>query len=308
MTFDNGKLTFTNAAPAQNSATANTLTWNYTNLLPFESRYINLSFGVLTPPTVNTNDLLNFTVVGNPIAGDSNTANNTLVWDQIVRSSFDPNDKTVIEGAYITTAEANNYLTYVTRFQNTGTANATTVVIKETLDADLDWNTFEPIAASHEANIQLRYGYDLTYTFSNINLTYESANEPASHGWMVYKIKPKSNFSIGDIASSSSDIYFDYNLPILTNTVTTEMVALSISENIKNNFALYPNPTSGYFTITMQTEMNADYQIFDINGKLLQTNSIESRKPIDISTFQNGFYFVTINTEQGKATYKLVKN
>ncbi|MBP6556867.1 MAG: T9SS type A sorting domain-containing protein [Flavobacterium sp.] len=308
LTFDNGRLTFGNSTPTQNSSTTNTLTWNYTNLLPFESRQINLSLNVLIPPAVNVNDLLNFTVVANPIAGDSNVSNNTMVWEQIVRSSFDPNDKTVIEGATITTAEGNNYLTYVTRFQNTGTANASTVVIKETLDADLDWNTFEPIASSHTSDIQLRYGNDLTYTFSNIDLPYESANEPASHGWMVYKIKPKSNFVVGDIASSNSNIYFDYNPPILTNTVTTEMVALSINENIQSNFTLYPNPTSNHFVIEMQTEMSAQYEIFDLNGKLLQTDTVQSFKPIDISAFQSGFYFVTINTEQGKATYKLVKN
>ncbi len=308
LTFDNGKLTFGNSTPIQNSSTTNTLTWNYTNLLPFESRQINLSLNVLIPPAVNVNDLLNFTVVANPIAGDSNVANNTMVWEQIVRSSFDPNDKTVIEGATITTAEGSNYLTYVTRFQNTGTANAATVVIKETLDADLDWNTFEPIASSHTSDIQLRFGNDLTYTFSNIDLPYESADEPASHGWMVYKIKPKTNFAVGDIASSNSNIYFDYNPPILTNTVTTEMVALSINENVQSNFVLYPNPTSNHFVIEMQTEMSAQYEIFDLNGKRLQTDTVQSLKPIDISAFQSGFYFVTINTEQGKATYKLVKN
>ncbi|NNT72102.1 T9SS type A sorting domain-containing protein [Flavobacterium sp. IMCC34852] len=308
LTFDNGKLTFGNSTPIQNSSTTNTLTWNYTNLLPFESRQINLSFNVLIPPAVNVNDLLNFTVVANPIAGDSNVSNNTMIWEQIVRSSFDPNDKTVIEGSTITTAEGNNYLTYVTRFQNTGTANATTVVIKETLDADLDWNTFEPIASSHTADIQLRYGNDLTYTFSNIDLPYESANEPASNGWMVYKIKPKSNFTIGDIASSNSNIYFDYNPPILTNTVTTEMVALSINETIQSNFTLYPNPTSNHFVVEMQNEISAQYEIFDLNGKRLQANTVQHLKPIDISAFQSGFYFVTINTEQGKATYKLVKN
>ncbi|WP_291132133.1 T9SS type A sorting domain-containing protein [Flavobacterium sp. UBA7682] len=308
LTFDGGKLTFANATPSQNNATTNTLTWNYTNLQPFEHHNIHLTLNVLTPPTVNINDLLNFTVVSNPIVGDNTPANNTFSWNQTVRSSFDPNDKTVIEGAYITTAEANNYLTYLTRFQNSGTANATTVVIKETLDTDLDWNTFEPIASSHEANIQIRTGNDLTYTFSNIDLPYESANEPASHGWMVYRIKPKSNFAIGDVASSKSDIYFDYNSPIITNTVTTQMVALSITDNVKGNFALYPNPTSSYFTIAMQTEMNAQYQIFDLNGKHLESNTVVSLKPIDISAFQSGFYFVTINTELGKATYKLVKN
>jgi hypothetical protein len=58
----------------------------------------------------------------------------------------------------------------------------------------------------------------------------------------------------------------------------------------------------------MLTETNAQYEIFDLNGKRLQTDTVQSLKPIDISAFQSGFYFVTINTEQGKATYKLVKN
>ncbi len=307
LTFDNGKLTFNNASPAQNSTTANTLIWNYTNLQPFEHHNIALTFNVLTPPTVNVNDLLNFTVVANPIAGDNTPTNNTFSWEQTVRSSFDPNDKTVIEGEYITTAEANNYLTYVTRFQNNGTANATTVVIKEMLDAKLDWNTFEPISSSHQANIQLKNGNDLTYTFSNIDLPYESANEPASHGWMAYRIKPKSDFAIGDIASSNSNIYFDYNQPILTNTVTTEMVALEIPDNIKDNFILYPNPAADYLTIEMVHPMNAYYKIFDINGKLLQSNAIENMRPIDLSIFQSGFYFLTIQTWRGSANYKLIK-
>lgn len=308
LTFDNGKLTLNSASPTQNSVAANTLTWNFNNLQPFEHHNIHLTLNVLTPPTVNINDVLPFTVVANPISGDNNTANNTFSWNQIVRSSYDPNDKTVIQGATITPNQGNDYLIYVTRFQNSGTANATTVVIKETLDADLDWNTFEPIASSHTNNIQLRNGNDLTYTFSNINLPYELANEPASHGWMAYKIKPKANFAVGEIASSESDIYFDYNPPIITNTVTTEMVTLSITENLKNNFILYPNPTSNHFVIEMQTEMNAYYEIFDLNGKRLQVDLVQNLKPIDISDFQSGFYFVTINTDDGKVTYKLIKN
>ena len=308
LTFDNGKLTLSNATPAQNSATSTTLTWNYTNLLPFETRAIALTFNVLTPPAVNVSDLLNFTVVANPTAGDNNAANNTFTWNQTVFSSFDPNDKTVIEGAYINQSQAANYLNYVTRFQNTGTANATTVVIKEMLDPKLDWDSFEPIASSHTSNIQIKDGNDLTYTFSNINLPYESANEVDSHGWIAYRIKPKNTFAIGDIASSKSDIYFDYNLPIVTNTVTTEMTALSTTDFIKSNFTLYPNPASNHFVIESETTINFQYQIIDLNGKVLQTNTAENGHPIDICALQSGFYMVNIITEQGKATYKLIKN
>lgn len=308
LTYNNSKVTLAGASPTQNSNVASTITWNYTNLLPFESRYIDLSLNVLIPPTVNVNDLLAFTVVANPTAGDNVPDNNTLSWNQTVRSSFDPNDKTVIEGATITTSQTTNYLTYVTRFQNTGNANATTVVIKETLDPKLDWNTFEPIASSHTSNIQIKNGNQVTYTFSNIDLPYEMANATASHGWMSYRIKPKSNVVINDIMSSKSDIYFDYNAPIITNTVSTQVTALGTTDYIKTNFKVYPNPAANYLIIEANASMEAHYQIMDVNGKVLQSNSIESMKPIDISSLQSGFYLVNILTQQGKGTYKLIKN
>lgn len=308
LTYNNGKLAFASASPVQNSATANTLTWNYVNLLPFETRYISLSMNVATPPTVNTNDLLNFTVNATPLAGDNVPANNSMTWDQTVRSSFDPNDKTVIEGETISLPEAANYLTYVTRFQNTGTANATTVVVKDFLDAKLDWDTFEPLASSHTSSIQIQNGNAVTYTFSSIDLAYESADEPASHGWLVYRIKPKSNVAVGDIISSDSSIYFDYNLPIITNTATTEITALSTTDFIKSNFSVFPNPASNHLMIKAENDMDANYEIFDINGKLLLNDSVESMNPININQLQNGFYFVNIKTNQGKATYKFIKN
>ena len=308
VTYDNGKLTLASASPVQNNATANTFTWNYTNLLPFEYRYINLSLNVLIPPTVNTGDLLNFTVNGNPTAGDSNIANNTFTWNQTVRSSFDPNDKTVIEGTQISLSQASNYLTYVTRFQNTGTANATTVVIKETLDSKLDWNTFEPIDSSHAANIQIRNNNEVTYTFSNIDLAYSAANESASHGWMAYRIKPKNDVVVGDIMSSASAIYFDYNSPIVTNTVSTIVTALSTNDFIKSNFSVYPNPASNYLVIKAETTSNAQYEIIDINGKQLLSDKVESLNPINISILQSGFYFLTVKTSEGKATFKFIKN
>lgn len=307
LTYDNAKLSIVAANPAQNSATSNTLTWNYSNLLPFEQRYIYITFNAFTPPTVNQDDILSFTAVGNPIAGDNHATDNTFALDQTVVSSFDPNDKTVLEGAYIQASQANEYLHYITRFQNTGTAAATTVVLKETLDSNLDWSTFEPVDASHIYNIQVKDGNQLTCTFSNIGLPDSTTNEPASHGWLSYKIKPKSGFSIGDIASSDAAIYFDYNPPIITNTVTTQIATLSNNGFTENNFKIYPNPANNYFVIENNTAGFCTYEIYDTGGKLLSNGNVENRKPIDISKFQSGLYFVSIKTENTKQTYKIIK-
>lgn len=306
LAFDGSKLSFIGASTNPDSTTSNTLTWNYSNLQPFQGVGIMFGFAVAVPPTANINDPLTFTLQGTPLAGDYNPANNTFSWTQLIKSSFDPNDKTVIEGSMIDIAHTDDYLHYVTRFQNTGTANATIVTIKENLDPKLDWDTFEPIASSHAADIQI-YNNKLTYTFSNINLPYQLANETASHGWMAYRIKPKSNVALWDTMSSKSDIYFDYNYPIITNTVSTQVTALATADFVKNNFTIYPNPASSYLTIEAKTNWDASYDIIDINGKNLLKGRVQSLEPININALQSGFYFMTIHTDQGKATYKFIK-
>ncbi|MBL7886809.1 MAG: T9SS type A sorting domain-containing protein [Flavobacterium sp.] len=307
LTYENGKMTFNSASPTINTSTANTLTWNYSNLLPYQHQSINLTFTVAAPPTVNTGDTLAFTLVGNPIAGDNVPANNTFTLSQPVFSSYDPNDKTVLEGSSITLPQASRYLHYLTRFQNTGTANATTVVLKETLDAKLDWTTFEPMSSSHSYNVQIRNGNELTVTYSNIDLAFSSANEPASHGYFAYRIKPKNTVVVGDSFSSDAKIYFDYNPFIQTNTVTTTINALSTSDFEKNNFAVYPNPTSSFVTISSELSVDATFEISDINGKLLVNGKVENNSEIDISQLQSGFYLISINSDYQKQTFKIIK-
>ncbi|MEZ4837702.1 T9SS type A sorting domain-containing protein [Flavobacterium sp.] len=308
LSFDNSKLSFSNATPSPDTVVGSSLEWNFSNLLPFETRSIPVTFSVFTPPTVEINDVLSFSAMVNPIASDVTPLDNTKVINQTVVSSFDPNDKTVLEGAFIEESQANEYLTYLTRFQNSGTANAAFVIIKETLDANLDWTTFTPIAESHNANIEILNGNELTYSFPNINLPYEEIEPELSNGWMLYKIKLKNNFTLGDIASSSSAIYFDFNQPIITNTVTTQFAPLSIGENNFNNFKITPNPATNAIMISMENELNAYYEIISVNGKKLTKGKVNHLKPIDISLLNSGFYFINISSENNKMTYKLIKN
>lgn len=308
LTFDSTKLQFNNSFPSPDVINTNTLTWNYNNLFPFESRTIPINFTTLPPPSVVIGDYITFTATINPILDDLTPLNNTKTLNQIAIGSFDPNDKSVLEGAFIEQSQANEYLTYLTRFQNSGTANADFVIIKETLDANLDWTTFTPLAESHNAVIEIKNGNELTYTFPNINLPYEAIEPELSNGWMLYKIKLKNDFAVGEIASSTSDIYFDFNPPIITNTVTTQFAPLSVGNHLTNNFKIIPNPSTSYITIFMENEVNATYEINSINGKKLATGTIQQAQNIDVSELSSGLYFVTVKMENYQSTYKLVKN
>ncbi|MEZ4858414.1 MAG: T9SS type A sorting domain-containing protein [Flavobacteriaceae bacterium] len=224
LVFDDSKLVFLNADTPPDVINNNTMTWNYNNLLPFETRVINLNFNVFPPPQVEINDILMFTTSITPLVTDINDIDNTHEFNQIVIGSFDPNDKTVLEGDRLRIENIDNYLHYLIRFQNTGTASAIHVSVEDVLDDKLDWSTFTPISYSHTAQLEINNENNLRFIFNNIHLPDSTSNEPESHGHILFKVKPKANVVVGDIISGSAAIFFDFNPPVITNTVITEIV------------------------------------------------------------------------------------
>lgn len=224
LVFDDSKLVFLDADIPPDVINNNTLTWNYNNLLPFETRVINLNFNVFPPPQVEINDILMFTTSITPLVTDINDIDNTHEFNQIVIGSYDPNDKTVLEGDRLRIENIDNYLHYLVRFQNTGTASAINVLVEDILDDKLDWSTFTPIEYSHSAQLEISNENNLQFIFNNINLPDSTSNEPESHGHILFKVKPKPNVVVGDIISGSASIFFDFNPPVITNTVITEIV------------------------------------------------------------------------------------
>src|SRR5690606_17218529 len=95
--FDDASQTFVSSNPTTSASTSNSLTFNYTNLQPFEIRTIDIVMNTFPPTTVNDGDILNFTATINPISGDNNVDDNTFVLEQTVVNSYDPNDKQVLD-------------------------------------------------------------------------------------------------------------------------------------------------------------------------------------------------------------------
>ena len=176
--------------------------------------------------------------------------------------------------------------------------------MENVLDDYLDWQTMQLVSSSHTNRVEIMDGNQVAFVFNGIYLPDSTSNEPESHGFIAYKIKPKSNVQVGDIISNSADIYFDFNPAIVTNTVTTEIIEpVSIDENILLNFSVYPIPTSGILTI--QSESNiSQIEIYDRLGQLLLTNF--NKKEIDLSTLNRGFYFCKIKDEDGNSGVKKI--
>ncbi len=220
------RLSLVNAVPAASSSNGDTLKWNYTNLLPFDSVSITLTLHVLPPPTVNIGDTLTSVALILPVAGDVTPTDDTAFLKQRVAGAADPNDKAENFAGRIALQQVTkgDYINYVIRFQNTGTDTAFTIHVRDTLDAKLDWNSLDMIAASHPYKLTLSAGNKLDWEFPDIKLVDSFKNEPASHGFVAYRVKPNNNLVVGNILENSSSVYFDFNLPVRTNNTFTEVI------------------------------------------------------------------------------------
>lgn len=308
LNFDNASQSFVNASPTESASSSNTLTFNYTNLQPFEIRTIDVVMNTFPPTTVNDGDILNFTAAINPIAGDQHVEDNTFNLAQTVVNSYDPNDKQVLQGSEISLPQASEYLDYIIRFQNTGSASAINVVITDQLNSKLDWETIKPISASHDYTVRILNGDFVEFSFENINLPAQQDDEAGSNGFVAFKIKPKQDVIVGDVITGKANIYFDYNAPIITNIVSTEIVEpLSIPENeIKSVIKLYPNPVGDQFKIEVTNSNSIIHvKIFDVSGKQLLT--FKPSENYNVRDLASGVYFVSVETSDGTETKKIIK-
>ena len=310
LAFNDAVLDFVSANPGLSNQSLNTLSWSYSNLLPFESRTINFTLNVNSPqeiPAVNIGDILNFSASIDPIAGDETINDNTFALAQTVFGSYDPNDKTCLEGNTIVPERIGEYLHYLIRFQNSGTAAAENIVVKDIIDTTkFDITSLQLTSASHDYKTKIT-GDKVEFIFENINLPAEIDNEAASHGFVAFKIKTKNNLITGNSVSNKADIYFDYNFPIATNPAVTTFATLGMNQIENKSIAVYPNPVNDILTISSKGTITS-IQLLDVQGRLVATYlESEEKATINLRDKTSGVYFVKIYTENGVKLEKIVK-
>jgi uncharacterized repeat protein (TIGR01451 family) len=183
---------------------------------------------------INERICINATI--NTVMPDANLANNHLSQCYNVIGSYDPNLKDV----YPTTVSQNgDWLTYTIHFQNTGNDTAYTVVLRDTLDANVIPESFQYLAASHRAVVQL-FGNAMVFTFPQIDLVDSATNTPLSEGWIQYKVRSKQNLPLNTQIPNTAYIYFDLNPAIATNTAVSTVGTVASCTD-----------TTSYFTHSM---------------------------------------------------------
>lgn len=303
LTFDNDQ-TWISSDVVPDSQVGNSASWSAI-LAPGDNW--NAAVQLHTDQAIPLGTAINHQFVALPQLPDTTPVNNATTYSDVVVGSFDPNDK-IAEPTSMTPLEVLNgdNIEYTINFQNTGTYPAERVVITDTLSSDLDWSSMEFISSSHANMWYLQNGV-LHFVHDPIFLPDSNSNEPESHGYVKFRMKPVSTLMAGDQIENVANIYFDFNESVITDPAIFEVsISTEISEFENAGFEMYPNPTNGNVTIVSSERMER-VQVLQLDGRVVRDVQANSEHEIlDLQDLSAGTYIVLIRQQNGSIASKLL--
>ncbi|MBL7941111.1 MAG: T9SS type A sorting domain-containing protein [Flavobacteriales bacterium] len=231
---------------------------------------------------------------------EADASNNSCSETITITGSYDPNDKTAFtstrQSDELYFIDEDEWIDYRIRFQNTGTASAINVEVSDTLPAVLDPSTMQLQGWSHQlTRVQITEGPVMHWYFDNINLPDSGANEPASHGFVSFRIKPHEPLMPGTVIKNNANIYFDFNPPVITEpSVLVAEFSTGVQGQAQEQEAirLMPNPVNDELRISANSSI-ASLRIIAADGREVIARSVRATNSIiAVDRLQAGAYLL----------------
>ncbi len=284
----------------------NVYEWNIPTIQPGETVLFNVNDSVGLNSSVG--QVLTVMASVEALGTELDSTNNKFETEVEVVGAVDPNDMVASpkgEGTegYV---HKNQWLTYTIRFQNVGSFYATYVTLDNELSKNLDLETFEVIASSHPYEYSLNDD-KLQVKYEKIFLPSTEVDEPGSHGYFTYRIKPDESVSGGEQIRNAANITFDFEAPIATNTV--QHTIKYKGDGRVHAIRIYPNPATTRAEIQLDDEflkyeqnpLICQFNIRDSAGKLVLElkNMNDLTFELAVDRLSKGLYFVGAIDQNG---------
>jgi uncharacterized repeat protein (TIGR01451 family) len=308
-------LIYSSATPTPSSVNGNVLTWNQSTLGAWQQR--SYTIRTMVPPDINLlGTELNATASLVTTTTDGNQANNTATNLRTITGAYDPNDKLAYTSSGSTEVwdvNADEWIDYTIRFQNTGTDTAFTVLITDSLPETLDPGSIIVGAASHNFTWELRDQGTLKFYFQNILLPDSNVNEPRSHGFVGFRIKPHEPVLPGSTIENTANIYFDFNPPVITepSVLVAEFSTGIPDAKASSTYVAYPVPAAGRIFLSNVTSGNSTngWSILQVDGRVIRSsNSAFPSNGVDVSDLADGNYLLQVNSVPMPVTIRFAKS
>lgn len=292
------------------------VTWELNDLRPFQEKRIKVVMRLNSPvddPPIFGNELVGVCVE----VDDEDQFRYEECIQDITVNSFDPNDKTYLgkDTVRIDQIGSLEELTYLIRFENTGSAEAANIVILDSLDQTfLDPLSLQIVDASHPVELEMNEDAVVKFVFKDIDLPFETGQNT---GYVLFTILSRfSGVTVGDQFKNRAGIYFDFNYPIITNDATITII--DRSNKTQDNFhfdhiTAFPNPFSNELKIDMCGKIHGKVVIecFEFNGLLaVRIEALATNGSIyleDLSQLKSGHYTLRFTTNKEEFYYSVIK-
>ena len=306
-------VTPTQINPEPDMQSGDTLSWHVSNLLPFATSQINLD---LLMPGVEQ-QVISFRGYIDRITNEAQERADSIMVTQVIRCSFDPNDKIARTARVAGSGKfyPDDPIDYTIRFQNTGNDTAFQIVVRDTLDANLDISTLEILGASHPYEAFLKTDRTLEFRFYDILLPDSTTNELESHGFVSYRIIARAGLTTPVIIRNTAHIYFDFNGSIQTNTAISELIEFGTGIYDEAAFHslihAYPNPAKNELWIEAISgeQVSVSYTLMGMNGQPVLSGVLlngETRL-LSMSSLPAGWYILHAGSGHVKGSVIVVK-
>lgn len=275
-------------------------TWSHPGLPAFGvAQY---TFDALVPADIGLlGQELVYTATVTNTTFEQNTSNNTYTATRLITGSYDPNDKRGVANSsgrdFQFILDADEWIDYTVRFQNTGTDTAFTVVIRDVIEEDLDIVSLQILGASHIFTPSFGEGRELVFTFNDILLPDSTTDLLGSQGFVAFRLKPRNGLLPGDLIENSAAIFFDFNEPVITEP---SVLVAEFSTGIQARGtapSVFPNPANDQLFIRWNTAISStcSWAIFSSDGRLLDEGiRAMDESPFDTREFVTGLYFLRV--------------
>ncbi|MEZ4919587.1 MAG: hypothetical protein R2792_10845 [Saprospiraceae bacterium] len=202
---------------------------------------------------------------------------------------------------------------YFIRFQNVFSDTVHQIVIRDTLDARLEANSFEMVDASHAYEV-LRDGSNVVrWYFTDIELPDSASGGAASLGYILFSVSPKSFLAPGQTIPNRACYTFDQYPTMCSNQdyIWIDADAHTNDPVEDRRFQVVPNPNYGQFHIVSlqdnggsnpQTD-KTEWWITNMNGKTIWDGKAESPAAAGYQVLLGkpapGLYLLWIKCEEG---------
>ena len=299
-------LTYVSALPAPTMQNGDSIIWNLPGINPLQSNSITLTTRLSTGAQLGQS-VQNAGIIL-PVSGDYAPDDNTDTSVFTVLGSFDPNFK-VAKPATVPLNQTyhQSKLQYTIEFQNTGTASAHFVVVRDQLPASLNPGTLKILASSAPCDFHMETGNVAVFRFNNINLPDSSSDINGSRGFVSFLISPLNINLQTDTIYNSADIYFDYNSPVTTNAakIYVNGALTEIKPVFGNlNISVYPNPASNIIHVESTEDFVA--KLYDLSGRpVLEGRSFSGHTTFNINNLASGLYLLEALQKGERQTYSI---